>query len=332
MTQFTKAASTSKPRLPQIDIAKAILIILVVIGHTHFTYSKYIYWFHMPCFFIISGYLLKPQDIRYFFKKKSISYFIPLFLFGVIDLLLSNKLTILGILQLLYNGRVMGGVYWFVPCLLLSSLTVLIVEKFCKSYKTIIYIAFISISVIYSRYIIPDDSMKYPLYLCFPWNIDVSILASSYLALGMYLRNSSILDKLLRPKYLVAITLIICGFIVIDYMEIADFRLDMKYSVYENFIFITLLPICSFLLLFQLSKLLSTINFLSSFLMMVGKASLYIMYVHLIIKDHFIIPLLGNNYSITLYLFITISISLILYSFIPIVKNYIFSIRSKVPF
>lgn len=54
-------------RLEHIDILKGLLIILVVIGHIGGipTLHKYIYWFHMPCFFMISGYLFQAK------KKKT---------------------------------------------------------------------------------------------------------------------------------------------------------------------------------------------------------------------------------------------------------------------
>ena len=43
-----------------LDITKAIGIILMVMGHLHFSedvFDKYIYAFHMPLFFIVSGIL-----------------------------------------------------------------------------------------------------------------------------------------------------------------------------------------------------------------------------------------------------------------------------------
>ena len=46
-------------RLIHMDIMKSFLIICVVIGHTYIEWTKYIYWFHMPVFFMISGYFLK---------------------------------------------------------------------------------------------------------------------------------------------------------------------------------------------------------------------------------------------------------------------------------
>src|SRR6478736_781602 len=41
-----------------VDIGKGILIILVVFGHLESPLTKYIFWFHMPAFFIFSGMFL----------------------------------------------------------------------------------------------------------------------------------------------------------------------------------------------------------------------------------------------------------------------------------
>ena len=57
---ITQTDDSNKPRLVWIDIAKAIGLFFIIAGHlTIDTYSeaKYIYWFHVPFFFIISGLL-----------------------------------------------------------------------------------------------------------------------------------------------------------------------------------------------------------------------------------------------------------------------------------
>ena len=50
----------AKERTHKIDIAKAILIYLVVVGH-YFTgdVHTYIFWFHMPAFIMISGLFIR---------------------------------------------------------------------------------------------------------------------------------------------------------------------------------------------------------------------------------------------------------------------------------
>lgn len=49
---------TISKRVSWIDIAKGLGIIFVVMGHSDNPVAqKYFFWFHMPLFFIISGYL-----------------------------------------------------------------------------------------------------------------------------------------------------------------------------------------------------------------------------------------------------------------------------------
>ena len=50
-------------RLEEIDILKSIGIILMVMGHIGFSgiFDHYIHSFHMPMFYIISGFLYKKQ-------------------------------------------------------------------------------------------------------------------------------------------------------------------------------------------------------------------------------------------------------------------------------
>ena len=51
-----------------LDLAKAICIILMVIGHSGCPdyLHRFIYMFHMPCFFFISGYLLNDNTSGHF--------------------------------------------------------------------------------------------------------------------------------------------------------------------------------------------------------------------------------------------------------------------------
>ena len=69
-------------RIAWVDVAKGIAILLVIIGHTvNFGSAtrNFIFSFHMPLFFILSGYTFKlAGDFPVFFQgvKKLISHFI----------------------------------------------------------------------------------------------------------------------------------------------------------------------------------------------------------------------------------------------------------------
>lgn len=67
-----------------IDWSKAILIWLMVLGHAGLSGMprEFVYAFHMPAFFIISGYLYKPHSCLRTLK----SFGIPILFFSVINL------------------------------------------------------------------------------------------------------------------------------------------------------------------------------------------------------------------------------------------------------
>lgn len=73
-------------RLNHIDILKGIGIILMVIGHMHYwpNFNKFIFGFHMPLFFWISGYLYhKPTNILIYAMRKVRTLLIPYFIAGL---------------------------------------------------------------------------------------------------------------------------------------------------------------------------------------------------------------------------------------------------------
>ena len=72
-----------RKRLDYLDIAKGLLIISVVLCHSPFENAYYLYWFHMPAFFIISGMLYKRgMNI----KEQAIKFFVPYAIFSLIDI------------------------------------------------------------------------------------------------------------------------------------------------------------------------------------------------------------------------------------------------------
>lgn len=126
---------TSK-RIKYLDIAKAIGIILVLIGHIsrNEIISKVIYSFHMPFFFIISGFLYERRDNL---KKKIKSILIPYFIFSFISYIYwlliernirgsnGNELSLLLNIFLARAGDenyIFNVVMWFLPCLLMTQL------------------------------------------------------------------------------------------------------------------------------------------------------------------------------------------------------------------
>ncbi len=166
--------SDSKKRLDYLDMAKGLGMILVLIGHLQgdsiFTFSPYIhplcvyiFSFHMPMFFIISGILLaiKNDEIRPF-REVAASRFrgimIPYFWFSFFYLLVVVIALIKGeiAVQTLYLNiwYVLGlygmNVLWFLPALYLGELLFLFTRRKIREDSLFITVVVLSNAVVYA--------------------------------------------------------------------------------------------------------------------------------------------------------------------------------------
>ena len=94
-----KEIKTKKNRIDYFDIAKGMGMILVIIGHMPLKNRyliNFIYSFHMPLFFIISGYFFKYREnkecIKNIFKKLILPYFITCILIILYKIIIRWKL------------------------------------------------------------------------------------------------------------------------------------------------------------------------------------------------------------------------------------------------
>lgn len=154
-----------------VSIAKAIGIILMVVGHSGCPTGLYhfIYFFHMPLFFIISGYFFNPQSTeskKIFMTRKIQTLWFPFVKWSFIFLLLHNLLYLVHFETDLYTWKdiwqrailipfmfgedtLIGG-YWFLNNLFYCSVLCLLftwVIKFLSHNIRVIAILFLSIGV-----------------------------------------------------------------------------------------------------------------------------------------------------------------------------------------
>ncbi|QQE80941.1 acyltransferase family protein [Alicyclobacillus sp. SO9] len=141
-----------KQRVTWIDVCKGIAILLVILGHTTIpprTYN-YIYSFHMPLFFMLSGYLFsmsRHSEFMPFLKSRVKSLVIPYFSFGIISIIaidlasvvdpakyghtLSGQLT-----QLVLSRRDQIGFnipLWFLTCLFVIEIVYYVLRRYIKN-------------------------------------------------------------------------------------------------------------------------------------------------------------------------------------------------------
>lgn len=170
-------------RLKWLDIAKGIAIILMVIGHTSIpnTLSKFIFAFHMPLFFIASGWTTNWEklNIADFIKRRLKTIMLPFACYSAI--VLSIQLVMVGggnFLNWLENGW-QGYALWFVPVLFLASILGRLVHAAHNVYfRYCIMVSFV-LTGAYFRYV--------DLYL--PWSLSSVPYACFFILLGTELKG-----------------------------------------------------------------------------------------------------------------------------------------------
>lgn len=155
----------------------------------------FIYLFHMPLFFFLSGYLLKPRPKfgQYAYKKAVhllIPYFAAYFLlltFGIpVPAHGHSKLKILGQLafQVGWGGKLLVSRYtafWFLTCLFLSQQYVnFLLVRFRLTAVVVVTLAGLALAYV--------DQLIFP-NLVLPWDANVVLFAAPYMVAGYLWRS-----------------------------------------------------------------------------------------------------------------------------------------------
>ncbi|MET0365882.1 MAG: acyltransferase family protein [Sphingobium sp.] len=130
-----KGNGAGKGRVEWVDAAKGLGILLVIAGHVWWQPGpahRIIYAFHMPLFFILSGYMVKPQPTIGLIAKQVRSLFVPFVAFSLLliaaDLLIEGARGqrpifpgfVAGMEAIVLKTESLRGpftILWFIPCL-----------------------------------------------------------------------------------------------------------------------------------------------------------------------------------------------------------------------
>lgn len=194
----------SKKRDIRFDIAKGIGILLVVIGHVgemkHL--QPIIYSFHMPLFFMISGYFFKKKKFDVFIKKRIKSLIIPYWFTSIllvlmmlikqiyyqnyhVALFLRDNLMriVLGYSQDI-NGMAAVGPLWFLLALFFSELFYLLFSQ-KEAFTTLFVIAAFCFGV-WSHHHLG----------VFPFSLQPALCATLFLHIGFLCKTHHWLDEM----------------------------------------------------------------------------------------------------------------------------------------
>ncbi len=132
-------SAVQSDRLNWVDAAKGLGIVLVVAAHvwTRGAVRDAIYAFHMPLFFLLSGYLVRPVPIRGLVIAQVRTLLVPFLVFSVLlvaaDVLIEGARGarpmfagwVQALLTIIFRTDLTRGpftILWFVPCLFVARL------------------------------------------------------------------------------------------------------------------------------------------------------------------------------------------------------------------
>ncbi len=272
-----------KQRLDWLDVLKCIAMFAVVAGHaangeTPDTLKYYIYSFHMPLFFIISGmsFYLQTSRREYslpeMFLNKCRTLLWPYLIFNLLFLPLwfcyfklfdpsAGSIPSL-LVAILYSNHSWSSLpisaSWFLTVLFLATILLFIVMKACKGSDRLLFIICMLLGI--GGYIISlFDSVN----LLYPWHLSTVPIASMLLMFGyLFMKHIDTFDGIIfRGKEKSASrALILAAWIVgafIAGMAFARFNVKVSMSLhhYGNFILFLGAVIAFSLIFYILSRI-----------------------------------------------------------------------------
>lgn len=277
-------------RIIGLDIARGILIILVVLGHANPPFVQYIFWFHMPAFFILSGMLFKPENIVKLLKKNAKALLLPyLANFGLLTLagLLVQQVPLQQVLSnfldLLRGGTYLKdiyGVFWFITALFLSRIIFGVIETKVKS----IYLRIGLYGLFYLlAHMLSSGSRPTSEIWDFWWSPRYYLLGVPYLALGYYGRQFflAVYERRLSILPVLALSAII---VAMERVGWFSYQFDWKFGYTNSLVGDLVIPIIGFLLVLTIARLFDG-NWGGKILSYLGTKSQTIMYWHILVVD-----------------------------------------------
>ncbi len=274
-------------RIAWLDIAKGIGIILVVAGHIQENeyINFFIYSFHMPLFFILSGYLYKNKEK--FIKAKAKSILIPYLSIAIISFLYwcfferYFREQDVNPIDAFFNiwlaipsiNYVFNTALWFLPCLFTTETMFHLMETKIKNKKILLSILIILsiIGYIYAKFNI----------IRLPWGLDTAFIAIGFYSFGYWFkRKESIIIQKININLIKKVLIIFaCLIITIILPQIAG-KMNIGNLVYPIYPVIYITSFAGFFMIYILSNIIKE----NKILQYLGTNTIIIMGIHEPIK------------------------------------------------
>lgn len=255
-------AVASERRLDWIDWMKAWGIYLVVLGHFYSFGEKFIYVFHIPLFFLISGFLSKKENEgRIFWKKLLYNLVVPMLIIATLNFLIHS------FLQFLQGSFHPIDIYWFIRntafCMVsgfdtlwfvYTLILLKIIFQYCSNRKLFysLTVVMLALAYAYNNF----EHSRLPFFLNEANSIVNVFTAFPFFALGILVRDVKGLLNDWNNRMMLALSFI-CGFFLVLACYYYNDYVAMYCCGYGSSILLFLLGgIAGSLMVYAISKLL----------------------------------------------------------------------------
>ncbi len=231
------SGQTESNRIHWIDTAKCIGIFLIVLGHAlrQGEALRYIYTFHVPLFFFLTGCVFSIGNKKFipYVLSRLKMLMLPYIVFGLISILIyyvlgnvaadslgiqsESKGLLTDIINIISGTCYANRPLWFLPCMFVISVVAFLLMKLKETFKSN------KVKILFLFFIILFSIMVHCLYIHFDlpklfWRAEIALFMLSFFFGGVLLRETGLLSKLpelkLWQKLLVFIVLAFIGGVI----------------------------------------------------------------------------------------------------------------------
>ena len=248
-------------RIKEIDILKAYGIILMIMGHQYYGegFDHWIHAFHMPVFFVVSGFLYKKKEIkvREFFAARVHTLLVPYLFFSACHLfVVILKILLRGTVEgesvgkylyhiLVYNheGVPICGAIWFLTALFFVEMIYFLVDRMCDNK---IIIAMIVIGMSGMGILLANVGIRLPL------SFDVAMVALGFYYIGTLLRR--LYNYYCGVAYNKALLYGLIGLVLCYFPIMYNDNVNMRLASHGNIVLFYFNGVCMSVVLFLMAR------------------------------------------------------------------------------
>lgn len=281
---------TGQMRFTYIDIAKAIGIYLVILGHVvsgGTPLKTFLYAFHMPLFFILTGMTYRwPSDNNWLTISERLTRYagrllIPYILFALIY----SELSFPNLVYIGYSSRhtlkLAGALssLWFLMALFMSHVYLLVLFKVLpKKYISNPFVLLLAAIFLLAIGVLLPHGGKYG----YPWMINVAFVGSVFILIGILLCrwNDKYLKLSLLKKLFILLITVSLFIVTIPINNPSPGYVVMADAHYGNVAIFAMTAIFGSVSVIMFSQIMDVFLSQLSFVMWIGKNTLGIFLVH----------------------------------------------------